>query len=109
MKKLTMIAASLGLAFPAAAGAQPADDNGRIFAAIDTNGDGKLDKVEVTKMAEARAKEQGDPSLAAPEKIDSFIKHIDANGDGAIDRGEIETVRKARAPAPPSEELQDAK
>lgn len=103
MKKLTMIAAAFGLALPAAASAQPQDDNGRMFAAIDTNGDGKLDKAEVTKMAELRAKEKGDPSLAAPEKIDGFIKHIDANGDGAIDKGEIETVRNARAPAPPSE------
>lgn len=103
MKKLTLIAASLGLAAPAIAHAQPTEDNGRMFAMIDTNGDGKLDKVEVTKMAEARAKEQGDPSLAAPEKIDTFIKHIDANGDGAIDKGEIEAIRKARAPAPPAE------
>ncbi|ALJ13772.1 EF-hand domain-containing protein [Sphingopyxis macrogoltabida] len=103
MKKLTIIAASLGLALPAAAGAQPQDDNGRMFAAIDTNGDGKLDKAEVTKMAELRAKEKGDPSLAAPEKIDSFIKHIDANGDGAIDKGEIQAIRDSRASPPPSE------
>lgn len=107
MKKSTMIAAAAALAMPAFAAAQPPQDNGRLFAMIDTNGDGKLDKAEVTKMAEMRAQRQGDPSLASPEKIDAFIKHVDANGDGVIDKKEIETMRKARASAPPAEEPSD--
>ena len=70
---------------------------------IDANGDGKLDKAEVTKMAEMRAQRQGDPTMASPEKVDAFIKHIDANGDGVIDKGEIEARQKARASAPPTD------
>ncbi|WP_428627629.1 EF-hand domain-containing protein [Sphingopyxis sp.] len=103
MKKLTMIAASIGLAIPAMAAAQPKPDDGRMFAMIDTNGDGKLDKAEVTKMAEMRAQRQGDPTMASPEKVDAFIKHVDANGDGVIDRAEIGAMRGARASAPPAE------
>ena len=49
MKILTMTAAAFALAVPALAIAQPKPDDGRIFAMIDTNGDGKLDKAEVTK------------------------------------------------------------
>lgn len=102
MKKLILIAAPLALVFPAHA--QPPHDGGRIFATIDTNSDGKLDKAEITKMAEMRAQRQGDPSLAAPEKVDIFFKHLDANGDGFVDKAEIEAVRNARASAPPAEE-----
>ena len=103
MKKLMMVAVSAALAAPALASAQPPQDGGRMFAMIDTNGDGKLDKAEVTKMAEMRAQKQGDPSLASPEKVDAFIKHVDTNGDGAIDKAEIEKMRSARASAPPAE------
>ena len=70
MQKLTMIVAAFGVALPAMAAAQPPQDGGRIFAMIDTNGDGKLDKAEITKMAQMRAEKQGDPSLASPDKID---------------------------------------
>lgn len=79
-----------------------------MFAMIDTNGDGKLDKAEITKMAEMRAQQQGDPKLAAPEKIDAFIKYLDGNGDGVIDKSELEAKQKARASAPPPEAPQDA-
>lgn len=103
MKKLMMVAASISLAVPAISAAQPPQDDGRIFAMIDSNSDGKLDKAEVTKMAEMRAQRQGDPSLASPEKVDVFFKHLDANGDGFIDKTEIEAMRKARASAPPPE------
>ena len=89
MRKWTMIAAAFGAALPGLAAAQPPQDGGRIFAMMDANGDGKLDKAEVTKMAEMRAQRQGDPSLAAPEKVDIFFKHLDANGDGFIDAAEM--------------------
>ncbi|WP_171003839.1 EF-hand domain-containing protein [Sphingopyxis sp. L1A2A] len=98
-----MAAAAFGLALPIASAAQPPQDGGRMFAMIDANGDGKLDKAEVTKMAEMRAQRQGDPTLASPEKVAAFIKHVDANGDGAIDKAELDTMRKARASAPPPE------
>ena len=108
MTKWTMIAASFALALPAAGAAQPPQDGGRMFATIDANGDGKLDKAEITKMAQMRAEKQGDPSLAAPEKLDVFFKHLDANGDGFIDKAEMESMRKARATPPPAEGPQDA-
>ncbi|MBE1526612.1 Ca2+-binding EF-hand superfamily protein [Sphingopyxis sp. OAS728] len=109
MKKLTMIAASIGLAVPAIAAAQPPQDDGRMFAAIDTNSDGKLDKAEITKMAEMRAQQQGDPAKASPERIDAFIKFLDANGDGVVDKAELAAKQKARAEAPPAEDTpQDA-
>lgn len=108
MKKLMMVAASAALAIPALASAQPPQDGERMFAMIDTNSDGKLDKAEVTKMAQMRAERQGDPSLAAPEKVDIFFKHLDANGDGFIDKAELEAMRKARASAPPQDSAPDA-
>ena len=103
MQKLTMMAAAIALAIPALATAQPRPDDGRLFAMLDTNGDGKLDKAEITKMAEMRAQRQGDPTMASPEKVDAFIKHVDANGDGVIDKAEIGAMRAARAGAPPAE------
>ena len=107
MKKLTMIAASIGMAVPGIAAAQPPQDGGRMFAMIDANSDGKLDKAEITKMAEMRAQRQGDPAMASPEKVDAFIKFIDANGDGVIDKAELAARQKARAePTPPAEEGQ---
>ena len=107
MKKLTMIAAACSVALPGLAAAQPPQDGGRIFVMIDANGDGKLDKAEITKMAQMRAEKQGDPSLASPDKIDIFFKHLDANGDGFVDKSEIEAMRSARASAPPPEAAQD--
>ena len=101
MKKWTLIAATFALAVPAAGMAQPPQDGGRMFAMMDANGDGKLDKAEVTKMAEMRAQRQGDPTLAAPEKVDAFFNHLDANGDGTIDKAELAARQKARAMPPP--------
>lgn len=101
MKKLMMIAVPLALAAPAVH-AQPAGLNGdRLFAMIDSNSDGKLDKDEVAKMMQMRAERMGDPSLASAEKVDAFMKRADANGDGVIDKAEMEAVFKARASAPP--------
>lgn len=77
-----------------------------MFAMIDANGDGKLDKAEITKMAEMRAQRQGDPTMASPEKVDAFIKFIDANGDGVIEKAELAAKQKARAEPPPAEEAQ---
>jgi len=107
MHKLTMIAASIGLAVPGIVAAQPPQDGGRMFATIDANGDGKIDKAEMTKMAEMRAQQQGDPTMASPEKVDAFIKFLDANDDGVIDKAELAAKQKARAePPPPADEGQ---
>ncbi|MBA3942227.1 MAG: hypothetical protein C0520_13540 [Sphingopyxis sp.] len=107
VKRLILIAAPLALSVSAAQ-AQPPRDGGRIFAMLDANGDGKLDKAEITKMAQMRAERQGDPSLAEPAKIDIFFKHLDANGDGFVEKTEIEAMRGARASAPPAEAPSDA-
>ena len=104
MKRMLLIVAGLTLAAPGLCAAQPRQDSGRIFVMLDANGDGRLDKAEVTRMAEMRAERQGDPSLASPERVNAVFGHLDANGDGFIDRAELETMRKARAPAPPPED-----
>lgn len=107
MKRLTMMAAAFGVAASGAALAQPPQDGGRMFAMMDTNGDGKLDKGELTKMAEMRAQRQGDPSLASPDKVDAFFNHLDADRDGFVTKDELESMRKARAARPPADEGTD--
>ena len=101
MKRAILIVASLGLVLPALAAAQPPQGGGRMFERMDANGDGKLDKAEITKMMEMRAERRGDATLKSPEKIDAFIKRADANGDGAVDKAEMQATRKKGA-APPS-------
>lgn len=103
MKTTIWIVASLGLALPAVAVAQPPQDGGRVFERMDANGDGKLDKAEITKMMEMRAERRGDATLKSPEKIEAFIKRADANGDGAVDKAELQATRKGRTAPPPAE------
>jgi len=101
VKTLLMIAAPLALAIPAAHAEGPAGDNGdRMFAMIDANGDGKIDKAELTKAAEAQATKKGETKPVDSAKIDEMIKRIDSNGDGAVDKAEMDAMRKARASAP---------
>ena len=97
MKAEFYMAAAIGLAVPALAIAQPPKDGGRMFAMIDANGDGKLDKAEVTRMMVMRAERSGDASMKSPEKIDAFMKRADANSDGAVDKAELAALRQARA------------
>ena len=106
--KIMMMAAAFGAILPIAASAQPPHDGGRMFDMMDSNGDGKLDKAEIAKMAQMRAERQGDPSLASPERVDAFFKHFDANGDGFVDKNEMESMRKARAAPPPQDEPENA-
>lgn len=103
MKTEILIAAAVVLSIPTLAAAQQPKDGGRMFAMVDANGDGKLDKAEVTKMMEMRAERRGDATLKSPEKIDAFIKRADANGDGALDKSELAAMRKARATAEAAE------
>ena len=97
MKTAIWIVASLGVALPAVAAAQPPQGGGRMFERMDANGDGKLDKAEITRMMEMRAERRGDATLKSPDKVDAFIKHADANGDGAVDKAELQATRKARS------------
>ena len=103
MKAAILIVASFSLELPTLVAAQPPQDGGRMFVMADTNGDGKLDKAEVTKMMEKRAERRGDATLKSSESIDAFIKRADANGDSAIDKAELDAMRKARGEPPPPE------
>ncbi|MGV3730064.1 MAG: EF-hand domain-containing protein [Sphingopyxis sp.] len=97
MKTLIWAIAATGLAMPAVAMAQAPKDGGRMFAMLDADGNGKLDKAEVTRMMTMRADRSGDPSMKSPEKIAAFMKRADSNGDGAIDQAELAAFRKAQA------------
>lgn len=97
MKTWIWAVAATGLAMPALAMAQPPKDGGRMFAMLDADGNGKLDKAEVTRMMTMRAERSGDASMKSPEKIAAFMKRADSNGDGAIDQAELAAFRKARA------------
>lgn len=104
MKTLLIIAAPLALAIPAAHAAEPAGDNGdRLFAMMDANGDGKIDKAELTKAAEAQAAKKGDGKAVDGAKIDAMIARIDTNGDSAVDKAEFAAMRDARGSAPASD------
>ena len=108
MRKFLTIAAPLMLAIPAAHAQPPAHNGERMFAMMDTNGDGKLDKDEIAKMMQMRAERMGDPSMATPERVDALMKRLDPNGDGFVDKAEMEAMRKARAAAPPPEAPADS-
>lgn len=97
MKTLLIIAAPLALAIPAVHAAQPAANGDAMFARIDANGDGKIDKAEVTKMAQAQAAKKGDTAPVDGAKIDEMIKRLDTNGNGAVDKAEMDAMHKARA------------
>lgn len=102
MKTLLLIAAPLALATSAAHAAEPAGDGDALFAKLDANGDGKIDKAELTKAHAAKAAEKGDKTPVDAAKIDAMISRIDTNGDGAVDKTEMAATRKA--PAAPAEE-----
>jgi spermidine/putrescine-binding protein len=100
VKTLLLIAAPLALA-TAAHAAEPAGDGDALFAKLDANGDGKIDKAELTKAHEAKAAEKGDKTPVDSAKIDAMISRLDTNGDGAVDKTEMAAMRKA--PAAPAE------
>ena len=99
MKRLLIIAAPLALAIPAVHAAEPAANSDAMFAKLDANADGKIDKAEVTKMAEAQAAAKGDTTPVDGAKIDAMIKRLDTNSDGAVDKAEMDAMHKARAAA----------
>ena len=89
MRKFLTIAAPLMLAIPAAHAQPPAHNGERMFAMMDANGDGKLDKDEIAKMMQMRAERMGEPSMATPERVDALMKRLDTNGDGFVDKAEM--------------------
>lgn len=100
---MMMVAASLVLAAPAVQAAEPAKDGGGMLAKADANGDGRLDKAELTKLFEARAAKRGDTAPVDPAKVDAFFQKADANGDGGIDAGELAALRAANESKPAAE------
>ena len=55
------------------------------FAAMDTNKDGRVDKIEYTKYQQSRFNEQA-------ESIDAAFKEMDKDGDGKISKAEAQIV-----------------
>ena len=83
MKTLTMIAVSIAVAVPAIAAAQPPHDGGRIFAMLDTNGDGKLSQDELF----ARTPAAGNsilPSDRQASRQSSYFQRLDTDKDGVV-------------------------
>lgn len=96
VKKLSMVICAVLAAQPVHA-FQPAPDAGRMFALIDSDGNGTLDRAEVTKMLELRARRTGNDQPIEPAMVDRFMKRADVNADGMIAKDELEALRRARA------------
>ena len=58
-------------------------------AALDANGDGKIEVKEVVDALAGRVKETAD---AAKEAVDEVKKGFDADGDGAVSGDEVKAV-----------------
>lgn len=69
---------------------------------FDANNDGKLDKVEISTMAEEMSK--NGPALSADQ-----LMAADTDGDGAVSASELEADMKAHKPqGPPPDKAADA-
>merc|ERR1712178_669208 len=66
------------------------------FDAVDKNGNGKLDKDEIKKVATGFSKVMGFPAEMIDEGVAGAMKEFDADGDGAISWDEI----TSKAPPP---------
>jgi hypothetical protein len=66
VRKFLTIATPLMLAIPAAHAQPPAHNGERMFAMMDANGDGKIDKDEIAKMMQMRAERMRKARAAAP-------------------------------------------
>ena len=74
-----------------------------MFAKIDQNGDGSLDKAEFSAMAEKMSQRTGETV-----DIDQLFADIDTNSDGVLDQEELdahaENMRAQMPPPPPPPE-----
>lgn len=89
MMKTTTVLTALALAAPIAASAAPADPRqayvDKAFAAMDGNGDGRVDKAEYARFQKARFDRQA-------RSVDSAIGELDKDRDGRISRAESAAV-----------------
>lgn len=70
----------------------------RMFAKIDTNGDGSVDKAELQTAFDAIAKKTGGTALNADDVFSKF----DTNGDGKLSASELHAGMKSLRPKPSS-------
>ena len=98
-----------GLALVSTPGhAQPSGDDGRLFALLDRNRDGILDKSEIAAMMQSRPDSDKEDPQPSARRVDIFIEHLDANKDGFIDRQEMEAARRSRAGPPPDDDASES-
>jgi Ca2+-binding EF-hand superfamily protein len=67
-----------------------------MFAKMDSNGDGNIDKAEFAAFAPP----QGDKSGGPKPSVDDMFAKMDSDGDGSITKAEMETFHKSH-PRPP--------
>lgn len=79
-----------------AQGMQPRPDPAQKFNEIDTDGNGGLDKVELSAMAKELAAKTG-KTLDVDESISSY----DSNSDGRLDQDEMDTMMHEVLGPPP--------
>lgn len=102
--RILMTALAAGLVGIGSAQAKPMHDSDKLFAALDTDGNGSLSQQELSNMRDAMAKvrfEAADTNgngridkdefmAAAQERAERMFEHMDANGDGALDAEEAQ-------------------
>ena len=70
----------------------------RMFAKVDSNGDGSVDKAELQTAFDAIAKKTGGTALNADDVFSKF----DTNGDGKLSASELDTGMKSLRHKPTS-------
>lgn len=74
-------------------------DPDKMFARIDSDGSGAVDKTELSRMLDDMATRTGKTGKLS---ADELLAKADANGDGNLDKTELEQGMKSLMPAPAS-------
>jgi hypothetical protein len=82
----------------AISGSIPSFDPTEMFKKMDTNGDGKVSKEELTTMLQSMSK---DGNSISSNGIDELFKAIDTNGDGSISESENTAQLQKHKPSGP--------
>jgi Ca2+-binding EF-hand superfamily protein len=67
-----------------------------LFNKVDSNGDGGIDKVEISDLAKKLAKDTG-----STLSVDDIFSTYDADGDGKLSKTELDSFMRENAPPPP--------